>query len=233
MTFLILSSPPFRPKGHQEALWGGLQSGALQTTATDNCTFCAEQKKLGAGDFTKIPNGTNGTSTSEIANKEGVEDRMSILWHHGVNSGKITENQYVAVTSANAAQLFNMYPRKGVIAVGSDADIVVIDPEAKRTISASTMHQVSLENTKLKFHKANGHNIWEGWEVKGVTVLTVSRGEVVWEAKVEKGVAIWDQGTFNAPKGRGQYIFRPTFGPVFKGIPERDTQNNKKPVARA
>src|SRR5215475_5609960 len=116
-------SPPFRSKEHQDALWRGLQSGNLQTTATDHCCFCADQKAMGKDDFTKIPNGTGG-----------VEDRMAVLWHHGVNSGRLTPNEFVRVTSTNAAQIFNLYPRKGTINVGSDADIAVWDPEGTRKI---------------------------------------------------------------------------------------------------
>ena len=103
-------SPPFRPKDHQEALWRGLQSGNLQTTATDHCAFCNSQKDLGKDDFSKIPNGTSG-----------VEDRMSVLWDQGVETGRLTANEFVAVTSANCAKIFNIYPRKGAIKVGSDA----------------------------------------------------------------------------------------------------------------
>ena len=110
-------SPPFRPKEHQDALWRGLQAGNLQTTATDHCAFCAPQKAAGKDDFTKIPNGTSG-----------VEDRMSVLWHHGVGSGKLTPNEFVALTSTNAARIFNIYPRKGALQPGADADIVVWDP---------------------------------------------------------------------------------------------------------
>jgi dihydropyrimidinase len=123
-------SPPFRPKAHQEALWQGLQSGNLQTTATDHCTFCAPQKAAGKDDFTKIPNGCGG-----------IEDRMSVLWHYGVGSGRLTPSEFVRVTSSNAAQIFNLYPRKGAMRVGSDADLVVWDPNASRTISAKTHHQ--------------------------------------------------------------------------------------------
>ena len=112
-------SPPFRPKEHQEVLWRALQSGVLQTTATDHCCFCANQKATGRNDFTKIPNGTGG-----------VEDRMAVLWTHGVNTGRLTPMEFVRVTSANAAQIFNIYPRKGAIQVGADADLVVWDPEA-------------------------------------------------------------------------------------------------------
>jgi dihydropyrimidinase len=114
-------SPPFRSREHQEALWKGLQAGTLQTTATDHCCFCAPQKAMGKGDFTRIPNGTGG-----------VEDRMAILWTTGVNTGKLTPNEFVRVTSTAAAQIFNIYPRKGSISVGADADIVVWDPKGTR-----------------------------------------------------------------------------------------------------
>ncbi|RMD90180.1 MAG: dihydropyrimidinase, partial [Alphaproteobacteria bacterium] len=95
-------SPPFRPKEHQAALWLGLQAGDLQTTATDHCCFCADQKAMGRDDFTKIPNGTGG-----------VEDRLAVLWTHGVGTGRLTREEFVAVTSTNAAKLFNLYPKKG------------------------------------------------------------------------------------------------------------------------
>ena len=98
-------SPPFRPKHHQDALWAGLASGMLQTTATDHCCFCTPQKRMGVDDFRKIPNGTNG-----------VEDRMAVLWHHGVRTGRLTPSEFVAVTSTNAAKIFNVYPRKGSLA---------------------------------------------------------------------------------------------------------------------
>ena len=137
-------SPPFRPKEHQEALWHGLQSGNLQTTATDHCGYCAPQKAIGKDDFTKIPNGTSG-----------IEDRMSVLWHHGVGSGRLTPNEFVALSSANAARIFNIYPRKGTIQPGADADIVIWDPKATRTISVETHHQ------NVDF------NIFEGMEVSG------------------------------------------------------------------
>jgi hypothetical protein len=100
-------SPPFRGKHHQAALWHGLQSGNLHTTATDHCTFCAEQKAAGKQDFTQIPNGCGG-----------VEERMAVVWDAGVNTGMLTPSEFVKVSSTNAAQIFNMYPRKGVIAAG-------------------------------------------------------------------------------------------------------------------
>jgi hypothetical protein len=150
-------SPPFRSPEHQAALWRGLQSGNLQTTATDHCCFCADQKAMGKDDFRSIPNGT-----------AGIENRMEVLWHHGVGQGRLTMNEFVAVTSTNAAQIFNIYPRKGSVSVGADADIVVWDPGASKTISAKTHHQ------KVDY------NIFEGMEVKGCASHTLSQGKVVW-----------------------------------------------------
>jgi len=132
-------SPPFRAKEHQDALWKGLQSGNLQTTATDHCCFCADQKAAGKDDFTLIPNGT-----------AGVEDRMTMLWTHGVNTGRLTPQEFVAVTSTNTAKIFNIHPRKGCIQVGADADLVIWDPEATKTISSKTHHQNIDFNIKFK-----------------------------------------------------------------------------------
>ncbi len=174
-------SPPFRSKEHQAALWRGLQSGMLQTTATDHCCFCTPQKQAGLEDFRKIPNGTNG-----------VEDRMGVLWHHGVRTGRLTPGEFVAVTSANAAKIFNMYPKKGTIAPGSDADIVVWDPNKSRTISAKTHHQ------NIDF------NIYEGMTVVGNAAVTLSRGRVLWEK---------DQ--LSTEKGTGKHVDRPCFAPYW------------------
>ncbi len=170
-------SPPFRAKEHQEALWRGLQAGNLQTTATDHCCFCAPQKAMGRNDFSKIPNGTGG-----------VEDRMAVLWHHGVGSGRLTMNEFVRVTSTNAAQIFNLYPRKGSVTIGADADLVVWDPKASRTISAKTHHQ------KIDF------NIFEGMTVTGGPSHTISQGKIVWA-----------DGKLDTVRGAGRYIPRPTF----------------------
>jgi dihydropyrimidinase len=170
-------SPPFRGKHHQSALWHGLQSGNLQTTATDHCTFCAEQKSAGANDFTRIPNGCGG-----------VEERMAVIWDAGVNTGKLTPSEFVKVTSTNAAQIFNMYPRKGVIAVGADADIVVWDPAGTKTFSAATQHA------------KGGFNIFEGRTVRGIPSTTIAAGKVVYA-----------DGDLRAEAGAGRHIDRPAF----------------------
>jgi dihydropyrimidinase len=170
-------SPPFRSRHHQQALWQGLQGGNLHTTATDHCTFCAEQKAAGKDDFTRIPNGCGG-----------IEERMAVVWDAGVNTGLLTPSEFVRVTSTNAAQIFNMYPRKGVIAVGADADIVVWDPSGSRTISAQTQHA------------KGGFNVFEGRTVRGVPTHTVAAGKLVFE-----------RGALRAEAGAGRYIERPAF----------------------
>jgi dihydropyrimidinase len=172
-------SPPFRHKHHQKALWAGLTAGSLQTTATDHCCFCAPQKAGGLGDFTKIPNGT-----------AGIEDRMSILWNFGVRTGKLTPEEFVRITSTNTAQIFNVFPRKGSISVGADADLVVWDPNASRVISAKTHHQ------NVDF------NVFEGMEVTGLARSTIANGKLVWH-----------QGELRAVRGAGRYINRPCFSP--------------------
>ena len=184
-------SPPFRSKEHQDALWRGLQSGMLQTTATDHCCFKTVQKQMGREDFRSIPNGT-----------AGVEDRMSMLWHHGVNRGRLTPSEFVKVTSTNAAQIFNIYPKKGSLSVGADADIVIWDPGATKTISAETHHQ------NIDF------NIFEGMEVQGLARTTLSRG-----------VVTWHDGDMRAERGRGRYIPRPPFPAYW------DAQKTKNRIA--
>jgi dihydropyrimidinase len=174
-------SPPFRSKEHQAALWRGLQAGMLQTTATDHCCFCTPQKQAGLDDFRKIPNGTNG-----------VEDRMGVLWHHGVRTGRLTPSEFVAVTSSNAAKIFNIYPRKGTIAPGADADVVVWDPNKTRHISAKTHHQ------RIDF------NIYEGMTTVGNAAVTLSRGRVLWRD---------DQVL--AEQGWGKHIDRPCAAPYW------------------
>ena len=191
-------SPPFRAKEHQEALWRGLQSGMLHTTASDHCCFCTDQKQAGREDFRQIPNGTGG-----------VEDRMSVLWHHGVRTGRLTPSQFVAVTSTNTAKIFNIHPKKGSLMVGADADIVIWDPEKTRTISKETHHQ------NIDF------NIYEGMEVTGNAAVTLSRGMVVWE-----------NGEVKTQRGRGQYIDRPCFAPYWSAQNLRNTLAEPSGVER-
>lgn len=170
-------SPPFRPKSHQQALWGGLVSGQLQTTATDHCCFCREQKERGRHDFTRIPNGV-----------PGIEERMSVLWHHGVASGRMSAEQFVAITSTNTARIFNLYPRKGCIAPGADADLVLWDATATRTLSSGALH-----------HNVD-YTLYEGMTLTGLARKTISQGSVV-----------WDDGTLRAERGKGRYVRRPAF----------------------
>jgi dihydropyrimidinase len=167
-------SPPFRSKHHQDSLWAGLQSGSLSVVATDHCAFTTAQKRSGKGDFTKIPNGTGG-----------LEDRMPMLWTHGVRTGRITMNEFVAVTSTNIAKILNCYPQKGAILVGADADIVVWDPAASKTISAKTQ-QSSID-----------YNVFDGKEVTGLPRYTLTRGKLaVSEGKVQ------------TEEGHGQFVPR-------------------------
>ncbi|WP_027855917.1 dihydropyrimidinase [Marinobacterium jannaschii] len=181
-------SPPFRPKGHQDALWKGLQAGTLHTTATDHCAFCSEQKAAGKDDFTKIPNGT-----------AGVEERLSVLWQKGVNSGKLTPNEFVAITSTNTAKIFNVFPQKGAIAVGSDADLVVWDPAGTKTLSADT-HMSNID-----------FNIFEGMQVTGIPTTTVANGKVAWQ-----------EGELKAKAGDGQYFNRPAYASYYDALKKRN-----------
>jgi dihydropyrimidinase len=180
-------SPPFRPTGHSEVLWRGLQSGQLHTTATDHCVFCADQKAAGRDNFAKIPNGCGG-----------VEDRMRVIWGAGVNTGRLTPSEFVAITSANAARIFNIYPQKGCIVQGADADIVLWDPAATKTISV-----------KSQFSKGD-FNIFEGRTVQGNASHTLSQGRLVWA-----------DGDLRAVRGAGRYIKRPPFGPNFQANAKR------------
>ena len=188
-------SPPFRPKGHQGALWRGLQSGNLHTTATDHCTFCAAQKAAGKDDFSKIPNGCGG-----------IEERLSVIWDAGVNTGRLTPSEFVAITSANTAKLFNIYPQKGSVSVGADADLVVWDPAGTKTLSVKTQH------SKGDF------NIFEGRTVRGIPTHTVSQGKLVFV-----------QGDLRAELGAGRYIKRPAFGANFSAVQLR--AETLKPIA--
>ncbi|MBL8510381.1 MAG: dihydropyrimidinase, partial [Betaproteobacteria bacterium] len=191
-------SPPFRPKAHQEALWRGLQSGQLHTTATDHCTFCAGQKAMGQDSFTKIPNGCGG-----------IEERMAVIWDRGVNTGRLTPSEFVAITSANTAKLFNLYPQKGCIAPGADADLVLWDPAGSKTLSVKTQH------SKGDF------NIFEGRTVQGIPSHTISQGRVVYA-----------QGDLRAEAGRGRYLKRPAFGANFQAAALRAQDGAPTAVVR-
>ena len=177
-------SPPFRNKKHQDSLWAGLQAGSLQVVATDHCAFTTEQKRYGVGDFTQIPNGTGG-----------LEDRMPMLWTYGVETGRITMNEFVAVTSTNIAKILNCYPKKGAILEGADADIVVWDPAREKTISAETQQS------------AIDYNVFEGKQVKGLPRYTLTRGQIAVE-----------DGTMKNEIGHGKYVKREPFQAVNKAL---------------
>lgn len=191
-------SPPFRNQKHQESLWHGLMSGSLSVVATDHCAFTTEQKRYGVGDFTKIPNGTGG-----------LEDRMPMLWTHGVETGRLTPEEFVAVTSTNIAKVLNCYPRKGAIRVGSDADIVVWDPAAEKTITAKTQQS------------AIDYNVFEGKHVKGLPRYTLTRGQVAWQ-----------DGTFTGQEGHGQFVKRKPVTPVNKALSTWKALTAPRPVER-
>ena len=160
-------SPPLREKKDQATLWAGINQGLVQVVATDHCPFMWQQKLMGKDDFSKIPNG-----------HPAIENRMELLFSEGVSKGKITLNKFVEVASTNAAKIFGMFPRKGTIAIGSDADIVIIDPNEKHTISAKT-HHMNVD-----------YSGYEGWELTGKIKTVLLRGEVAIdnnECKVKKG----------------------------------------------
>lgn len=151
-------SPPLREKKDQEALWSGLNQGLVQVVGTDHCPFMWEQKKMGENDFSKIPNG-----------HPAIEHRMELLFSSGVKTGKISLTKFVEVASTNAAKIFGMYPRKGTIAIGADADIVVFDPQKKHTLSVETHHMRC------------DYSAYEGMELTGKTETVLLRGKVAIE----------------------------------------------------
>ncbi|KAB2880598.1 dihydropyrimidinase [bacterium] len=167
-------SPPLREKKDQESLWAGLNQGMVNIVGTDHCPFNWEQKKMGENDFSKIPNG-----------HPGLEHRMELLYSEGVNKGKISLNKYVEVTSTNAAKVFGMFPKKGSIGIGSDADIVIFDPNEKHTLSAKTHH-----------HHCD-YSAYEGWQVTGKCKTVIMRGKVA----IDNGKALIE-------KGYGKFIKR-------------------------
>ncbi|MGB8113694.1 MAG: dihydropyrimidinase [Candidatus Sulfotelmatobacter sp.] len=174
-------TPPLREKWHQEKLWNGLTRDHLQVVSTDHCPFCfKEQKELGREDFTKIPNGG-----------PGVEHRMSLIYSGGVAAGRFSANRFVELTSTTPAKLFGLYPRKGTIAVGSDADLVIFDPRRKHTISAKTHHM------------RVDYSMFEGIEVTGMPDVVLSRGRVV-----------IDQNKFLGRAGQGEFLRRSTYNQV-------------------
>ena len=171
-------TPPLREKWNQEKLWQGLARDTLQVVSTDHCPFCfKEQKEMGRNDFTKIPNGG-----------PGVEHRLSLIYSGGVHGGKFSANRFVQLISTAPAKLFGLYPRKGTIAVGSDADLVIFDPNAEQVISAKTHHM------------RVDYSMFEGIRVKGVTRTVLSRGRV-----------IIDGGKFTGRAGAGEFLRRQTY----------------------
>jgi dihydropyrimidinase len=168
-------TPPLREKWHQEKLWQGLAKDDLQVVSTDHCPFCMkEQKELGKDDFTKIPNGG-----------PGIEHRMSLVYSGGVHGGKFSPNRFVQLVSTAPAKLFGLYPRKGTVAVGSDADLIVFDANEEQTISVKTHHM------------RVDYSMFEGTRVKGVTKTVLSRGRVIVE-----------NGKFVGKVGAGEFLKR-------------------------
>ena len=176
-------TPPLRERRNQPKLWDGLRTDNLQVVSTDHCPFCFEdQKALGKSDFTKIPNGG-----------PGIENRLQLLHHHGVGLGNLTVNRFVELVATAPARIFGMYPRKGVLAVGSDADIVLWDAAAPHTISATTHHM------------RVDYSMFEGFQVRGNAREVYSRGEL-----------IVSKGEFIGKPGRGQYLRREARGGAWK-----------------
>ncbi len=173
----VVMSPPLRKKKDQEALWAGINQNLVHHVATDHCPFCMDQKAMGKDNFSKIPNGA-----------PGVENRFELLYSEGVAKDRISLNKFVEMSSTGAAKIFGLFPRKGTIAVGSDADIVIFDPEAQHTISAET-HHMNVD-----------YNAYEGWQVQGKARTTILRGTVA----VDNGEAFIGEGF-------GKYLKRPPF----------------------
>jgi dihydropyrimidinase len=167
-------SPPLRQKKDQETLWAGINQGLVQVVATDHCPFKWEQKLMGKDDFSKIPNG-----------HPAIENRMELLFSEGVNKGRISLNKYVEVACTNPAKIFGMFPRKGTIAVGSDADLVIFDPKEQHTLSAKT-HHMNVD-----------YSGYEGWNLTGKVKTVILRGKLA----IENGNCLVE-------KGYGQFIRR-------------------------
>jgi dihydropyrimidinase len=160
-------TPPLREKWHQEKLWTGLKQDHLQVVSTDHCPFCfKEQKELGIDDFTKIPNGG-----------PGIEHRMSLIYSGGVVKGRFSVNRFVELVSTTPARIFGLYPKKGTVAVGSDADLVIFDPKRQHTISAKTHHM------------RVDYSMFEGITVTGMPDVVLSRGKVIVDGEKFQGKA--------------------------------------------
>ena len=175
-------TPPLREKWNQDELWRALRGNALNAISTDHCPFCLkEQKELGRDDFSKIPNGG-----------PGIENRMSLIYHYGVSAGHIGLNRFVELTSTGPAKIFGLFPKKGTIAVGSDADIVIFDPNHEETISYynARTHHMNID-----------YNAFEGFKVKGYTETVLSRGKVV-----------IDNGEYVGRPGDGMFVKRGAYG---------------------
>jgi dihydropyrimidinase len=176
-------TPPLREKWHQDKLWEGLKKNTLQVVSTDHCPFCfKEQKELGRDSFAKIPNGG-----------PGVENRLQLLHHHGVNQKRISLNRWVELVATTPAKMFGLYPRKGTIAVGSDADIVIWAPNKEITISAASHHM------------RVDYSMFEGFKVRGDAETVLSQGEV-----------LVDNGKWHGKAGRGNFIKRNTYAGAWK-----------------
>ena len=163
----VVMSPPLRKKNDREALWAGINQNLVHHVATDHCPFCMQQKEMGKDNFARIPNGA-----------PGVENRMELLYSEGVQQGRISLNKFVDISSTAAARIFGLFPRKGTIAVGSDADIIIFDPAVKHTLSAKTHHMNC------------DYSVYEGWQVQGKTRTTILRGTVA----VDEGNALVGEG---------------------------------------
>lgn len=194
-------SPPVRAAGHGKVLQAALSSGVLQLVGTDHCTFNSTQKALGIDDFRKIPNGVNG-----------LEERMHLVWHALVESGQMSVTDYVRVTSTECAKIFNIYPRKGAILPGSDADIIILNPSASFVISSKSHHSRS------------DTNVYEGMKGNGKVELTIAGGRIVWQ-----------NGELKADPGSGKYVEMAPFGYLFDGIYNSDNKylSSIQPVKRS
>ena len=180
-------TPPLREKWNQDHLWNGLRGDALNSISTDHCPFCLkEQKEIGKTDFSKIPNGG-----------PGIENRMSLIYHYGVGGGHFDINRFVDLTSTAPAKIFGLFPKKGTIAVGSDADIVIFDTEREETISYYNSHT---------HHMNIDYNAFEGLPVKGMTETVLSRGKVV-----------IDKGNYIGQAGDGEFVKRGAYGGMYRG----------------